>query len=381
MAFIPFSTITFLHNQYRTLSSLCFCLLLTGCQPNTPEAMLEDYINRLGNVLELDASLDLSDIHPTPLPRRRLRLIEEIPVRQGLIEVLELYQCDLLPLIAQRNSSLGRVMKPSQKLVYELKFFVLMRECVALINTLDTEPEVREQIETIWQIKQANLPIVLWNSLYNTDEMEANFSASEPPLDLPSDDDSEKRLQQAQFASVRLSLQHFKQLSSLARHPQNWPVPDFIDAIEDDYLTLYSNRFGSRWQRSLLITTVTLNTGANLIEQRLKSRPFCFPGHSNKKADILMNVFNKFYAARLQPYLALIHQQGDVWLSAHETILAPLQGTLPAAMQDYRQTHLDRQNKKGQWQQYQRALQRHTAAWQEILRQCNMMPDRSPKQT
>ncbi len=377
MAFIPFSPISLPLYRVRLFCSLCLCLILSGCQPTTPEAMLEDYISRLGNALGTDASLDLSDIHPAPLPRRRLRILEETPVRQGLLEVLELRQCDLLPLIAQRNSSLGRVMKPSQKLVYELKFIVLMRQCVDRIRTQELEPEVREQILNIWAIKQANLPAVLWNSLYNTDEMEANFSASEPPLELPSADISEKRLQQARFASVKLSLQHFQQLSSLASQAQNWPLPDFIDNIEEDYLTLYSNRFGSRWQRSLLITTTTLNQGANLIEQRLKSRPFCFSGHRNQQAEILMNVFQKYYAGQLQPYLANIHQQGDIWLAAHEAILTPLQSTLPDAMREYRKDYLDRQNQTGQWQQYRQALHRHTTAWQEILGQCNMMPDGS----
>ncbi|WP_458576344.1 DUF3080 family protein [Aliamphritea spongicola] len=31
--------------------------------------------------------------------------------------------------------------------------------------------------------------------------------------------------------------------------------------------------------------------------------------------------------------------------------------------------------RKGQWQQYRQALRRHTAAWQDILGQCDMMPD------
>ncbi len=360
------------------ICSLCACLLISGCQPNTPESMLEDYIYRLGNVLEQDASLDLNNIHPTPLPRRRLRLIEETPIRQGLIEVLELRQCDLLPLIAQRNSSLGRVMQPSQKLVYELKFIVLMRQCIIKIASSDIEQKVREQIDAIWRTKQANLPIVLWNSLYNTDEMEANFSASAPPLDLPSEDTVTIQQEAARFASVKLSLQHFKQLAQLAEQPQNWPLPKFISRIEDDYLTLYSNRFGSRWQRSLLFTTATLNLGADIIEQRLRSKPFCYDGHRNKKADILMNVFSKFYAGRLQPYMAKVHQQGDIWLTAHEAILKPIQSTLPDAMLQYQKYYLDRQYPDGQWQQYLRALQRHTTAWQKILRQCNMMPDGNP---
>ncbi|WP_261844605.1 DUF3080 domain-containing protein [Aliamphritea ceti] len=369
--------IAFKH-RLQVLCSLCVCLLVSGCQPDTPEAMLEDYISRLNNVLEQDVTLDLSNIHPTALPRRRLRLIEETPVRQGLIEVLELRHCDLLPLIAQRNSSLGRVMQPSQKLIYELKFLVLMRQCVAQMKTANIEPEVREQIDTIWRTKQANLPIVLWNSLYNSDEMEANFSASEPPLSLPSDDPRERQQETARFASVKLSLQHFKQLTLLAEQPKNWPLPEFINDIEDDYLTLYSNRFGSRWQRSLLLTTTTLNKGADIIEKRLKIKPFCYSGHRNQKADILMNVFSKFYAGRLQPYVAKVHQQGDVWLAAHEAILQPLQSTLPEAMQQYEKHYLDRQYPDGQWQQYLQALQRHTSAWQKILRQCNMMPDGNP---
>ena len=287
--------------------------------------------------------------------------------------MLELHQCNLLPLIAQRNSSLGRVMQPSQKLIYELKFINLLKACIEQPGFTQLDKEVSDQLLSIWRIKRDNLPAVLWNGLYNNPAMEANFSASEPALDLPGDT-AEQQNFSARFATTRQAMQRFAQLASLKQPKTYWQLPDYIDAIESDYQSLSANRFGSRWQRSVILLTATLNQAAAMIEQRLQRSAFCHPGHNTPKASTLFNIFEKYYAGRLQPYIARIHQQGDIWLAQHEAILDQLHSVLPAPMQSYRQAYLQRSNPDGQWQQYRQALQRHTSAWQEILRQCGKMP-------
>ena len=349
-----------------TLISICLLLLVTGCAEETPEHILERYAERVASSLDQDARLDLSqppDIRP--LPRRRTRLLATEEVRQGLLEVLNLHHCKLLPLIAQRNSSLGRVMLPSQQLIYEVKLYQGLRTCQQHLADSPLDADEIIQIREIWAIKQRNFPIVVWNALYASEEMERNFSLAEPALPLRGEDG---------FSGTMDALQHFTQLAALAYNQAEWPLPEFLDRLEDDYQALYNNRYGSRCQRSFFHPTRTLDHTAQLIERRLQQRPLCFRQQTNPQANILNSVFHKYYAGEVQPYLSKLDRQGQRWLSEQATLLAHFAPLLPRTMQDYQQQVLSLTHPDALWPRYLTARNRHTQAWQQILMQCNLMP-------
>ena len=343
-------------------------LTLSGCENNSAEQMLERYNHRLASSLELPSTLDLAQPLPLPpFPKRRDRLLQPVEIRQGLYEVLDLRHCQLLQLIAERNSSLGKVMPPSKQLVYELKFYSGISQCRDQLSTNQTDQELRQKIEQIWQIKKNNLPVELWNALYNNEAMERNFSLSEASLS-PAKDSG--------FAAAFEALKHFQQLALLADTKNDWQLPLFIDELESSYQALYNNRFGSRWLRSISILTTTLDNSAKLIEDRLAERPLCYLERTNPKAKIVQNVFYKFYAAQVQPYMAMIDSQGRQWLSIHNEILTALGDTPTEAMQIYQKRILV-MNQPGTvslWSEYIHARDRHTRAWQKLLSQCGLMP-------
>ncbi|MEH6579185.1 MAG: DUF3080 family protein [Amphritea sp.] len=345
---------------------LTLTLLNTGCSESTPESRLENYAQRVATTLDQDSDLNLNQPLSIPLlPRRRERLLKAEEIRQGLLEVLNLRHCELLPLIAERNSSLGRIMRPSQQLIYEMKLYNGLRDCQQNLPAMELEAEVIEQIREIWAIKQRNLPIVLWNSIYNNEEMERNFSLSEPSLPLSGEDT---------FSGTMTALKHFNILASLASNHAQWALPEFIDQLEQDYLTLYSNRYGSRWIRSIYQLTRTLNHTAQIIENRLQKRPLCFNRQPNPQAQIIKNVFHKYYAGEVQPYMAMLDNQGRRWLTAQAELLNHFTALMPAVMRDYQLKVLSLKNPRALWPQYVAARNRHTRAWQELLSQCNLMP-------
>ncbi|ANG63304.1 hypothetical protein A8C75_13030 [Marinobacterium aestuarii] len=166
---------------------LCLGVLLSACGQSSPEAMLDNYSDRVARVLQesIDSRLDAAPAI-APLPPRRQRLLPLTDLRQGLIEVLPLRHCNLLGLIAQRNSSLGKVMLPSKQLVYEMRLLSQVRDCRAqlaqrLNARTDTDAKLIQQLDSIYRLKAQELPAVLWNAIYASREMESNFSIGAPP--------------------------------------------------------------------------------------------------------------------------------------------------------------------------------------------------------
>jgi hypothetical protein len=345
---------------------LCLGGVLSGCT-DTPEAMLENYTERVARVLEEPIHTHFDTAANIPLfPPRRDRLLPLTDLRQGPIEVLALRHCDLLGLIAERNSSLGKVMRPSKQLVYEIRLLHQVRECrTRLDSTPDADPQLRRQIEDIYTLKARELPAVLWNAIYASSEMEANFSRGDPALPRPGKDGAD-----GSEATLR-SLQALADLQTLISTP-NWTPPQQLQDLEQHYQALNANRFGSQWLRSLWLLTRTLEQTAQALERREQRASLCPQQRPTPRARILLNVFRLYYAGDVQPYLARVHRSGQRWKALHEQLLRQLPAT--PQMQEYRWHIFADANPDSLWQRYNRARDHHTRSWQATLRNCQLMP-------
>ena len=329
--------------------------------------MLEDYAARMSTVLDAEVSLSLNEaaLAIPVFPSKRQRLVPTEELREGLWDVLDFRQCDMLSLISERNSSLGKVMLPSQKMRYELRFIVALQSCRKILDAIeepdDTQLAFQTRLESIYQTKFGNLPAEIWNGIYGSDEVSQHFKIGKPPLPLDMQGDSQ-------------SIYAMQQLAELATLGQSDSItlPRWLDDVEIPYETLHRSEFGANLLTSLVMMTQTLDRTAQAIEARLKAKPFCFPGHKPPRATVLYNVFQKFYAGKVQPYMAVIQRQGNPWFMLQDELMKQLPVT--EDMQVYRQQVLGMDVDGSVWGQWIKARERHTKAWQAILGQCNMMP-------
>ncbi|MBN0986164.1 DUF3080 family protein [Amphritea pacifica] len=357
-----------MQTSHRFLITLIATVLLQGCDQRPVETMLERYSNRVANSLDSDTRLDLDIQLPLPAyPRRRERIRPVTDLRQGLIEVLNLRHCRLLNLIAERNSSLGKVMPPSRQLVYEIRLLAGLGSCRQSLQRSQTaDPQLIRQVDQLYQIKKRDFEAALWNGIFTSEAMERNFSRSEPALSL-NDDDGFSQSRQA-----LLILNQVAALNSTIDSAQTqWTEPDYLDQLEPHYQALSTLRFGSRWLRSVYLITHTLEHTAGVIEARLRKRPLCFNKNATPKALIVKNVFSKYYAGELQPYMSRIDREGREWLQLNRRLLHNF-NHIPPAMQRYQSQIIDADAPL--WQNYIAARDRHTKAWQQLLSQCNLMP-------
>jgi len=223
--------------------------------------------------------------------------------------------------------------------------------------------EVLQQIREIHRIKRDNLPAVIWNSLYTAPEMEKQFAINQPPLPLNN---------AGLLATIEPSLQMFARISHQTQPGTEFIEASAIKALEQDYERLYRSDFGAQWLKSLLHLTHLLDAAADAIESRLERLPVCYHNRPNPQAEILRNVFTRFYAQEIQGYLATVHQQGIRWLELQQQIMAPL--PVPDATMPYYRQVASTDAPNSLWQAYTTARDRHTAAWQQLLGQCGMMP-------
>ncbi|KGK42963.1 hypothetical protein LH51_03570 [Nitrincola sp. A-D6] len=351
--------------MWRPLSLLLLISLLYGCGEPNAEKMLQDYTRRVSNALDEPIGFSPGNSPFPAFPPRRERLLPVEGLREGLIDVLQLRHCDLLPLIAERNSNLGRVMTPSQTLKYELRFLPAVEACEQdlsqRVETDDTLVPLLHRVRQILQHKQEQLPRVIWNSIYTSEEMEQQFSRSFEPLPMHA---------QGLVNQASSTLDAFTLISQLVTQETPWPDSHFINEIEVYYEQLYRMQSGQQWLRSVYLLSYTMTQVTQAIEARLERRPICFDQQPNNRSVIIQNVFRNFYAAEFQPYLALTDQFGRHWQTRHQAIQQHL--PLPPSSEAYFSQLFDIEAQDGVLHRFHQAREKHTQAWQTLLAHCGL---------
>ncbi|MFP3442432.1 DUF3080 family protein, partial [Pantoea sp. SIMBA_133] len=64
------------------------------------------------------------------LPRRRDRVLTMPELDMGMLDFLSLYGCELQYVVGEKNSVMGRVMQPLNRLRYEIRFIEAARDCL-----------------------------------------------------------------------------------------------------------------------------------------------------------------------------------------------------------------------------------------------------------
>ena len=347
----------------RSLLISCLSLLLIACSSDEATELVERYAYRTGNAIDVDIDLTLMPAAQlyAPLAPRRERTAEVPEIREGLLDLIDLRHCNLMQLASERNTSLGRVAKPSQRLIYELKILPGLRHCIAKLDADEDKADLKAKLLQYADTKRQGFASLLLNAIYNSDEMERHFSLGQPPL-TPGD--------QGYLTPLVEPLEQFSLLTQLSSQP-NWQTPEFTDALEQNFEKLYRSDFGARWISSMALLTQTLNQSSSAIETRLEGRPICPNGKQNRKSEILWNVFLKFYVGELQPYIAQVEREGKEWTRLHSAILLPLSEISQARLIT---PYFDVSAQSTLWGPYLAARQRHTEAWQTLLDQCGLRP-------
>ncbi|GEA50971.1 hypothetical protein VIN01S_17750 [Vibrio inusitatus NBRC 102082] len=277
------------------------CLGLLGCDqaPNV-ENRFENYLNRLANVQQKNA---IEVVIPTPdYPRKRELFQQTSRQTVGVVDALQLSKCNLMELVAQRNTVLGKVQDQFRNLEYEIALLSGLKSC---LDTNKLSATLNEDLQNIYSIKWQELPLHITNTLYSSDAFYANLFST---------DWYTKETNQGLY-SLQNVLQQLSMLDALYHKGE---LPSYFDILSFQEEIEKYDQLG-RISHSLQSATVYLQATTQQLQQ-YDNIIFCGNNRDTTKYRRLKNVFHKYYIGEIQPYLADLNSAYHT-LSPHIEIL------------------------------------------------------------
>lgn len=321
-------------------------LVLVACEADAP-IPITDYTTRLARVL--DVPVAETEIRPLPrLPRvRELRqsLSED---NIDLLEFLRLSGCELQSLIAERNSSLGKLAQPSQRLVYELNF---LRAGSACVDTISAEyGELAQRLNQVLQIKKHELPVRVWDALLGGREFRSFWART-------GDD-------------TLMDSRSIVALAALQNDVRRWMSGDYqVDSVTlESSLEAVALGGGGNliytWHR----LTQDINQATGVLESRLGTRPLCFQDMRNPQSDVFQRVVNQFFMANIQKDVAALNRVTFALFEEVHALERLLGSAEPIAYAGWRRER-DTLVERGR-----QAMRDHVAAIEPLFLQCGFIP-------
>ena len=343
----------------RLLLLVMLCLFaVTGCKENPTEALLDTYQQRLTNILDVEPdTIPPLDIPSYPQTHALKQPIADITI--GLLNAYELRQCGLFQLIAERNSVLGKVQDKTRRLRYELLFLKQLEYC---LNVLDSTDPLQHQLKDIYHQKQQQLPQVIWNMVFTGQEWQQQFTLGH------------QLLSPQQFGGYIENLAAFDYLETLtttiiSRHIFQYPLT--TNNIE---LLLYHQQqiHNTQYIGQLFYSIARITTIMNIITNQLTTHEqtvMCGKNINQQQAQYLRNVFYKYYANDIQPYLSKLdsqYQQLQPHLNNLYTTLVQQQIPPSTTMNLYARYYFQGELLR----QFHQATHDHVHYWQRLFKRC-----------
>ncbi|WP_279244890.1 DUF3080 family protein [Candidatus Litorirhabdus singularis] len=338
----------------RYVTYLMAPLLVAACGAGPAESRLQDYQARLARTLQLELPIQ-SESELARFPRPRDLVAKPVTATIDLIELWSLRDCALHGLIANKNSSLGRVSLSSTKLFHELDFLRLLPACLKQLE-ISGRDELSTALEQVGNAKRERLPSFIWQALLGGQEYRDYWNL---PQQVPDYDAAAGApAQQAAQALIILA--------------QAWLKNDYrVDraAVETH---LKKMRFGNAGvlQKSLILQHNYLSSLDVATKVRLAERPICFSA-GGAPAPVIDNVVRKYFVGELQPWSVQL-QKGIAQLQAAQQLEALLALGEPEAFQSWRL-------KRDELLEIASgAPRRHVQSLLPVLEQCGLSPGQAP---
>src|SRR5690554_3068032 len=284
------------YRHIRLLALAAFVLCISACSDSS-NAQLNSYGQRLENLSGQQRIITVTKTSPHQPRVAELRL--SLPqVSISLLDSFRLSECRLGQLIAERNSSLGKVMTPANQLYYEVQVTRALRECLAKESALS--PDLRETLSESLHLKEENIKQAVHNFLTTDDVWRRQFRMGS--ISLPFDD-------QDAFTNTYIALNYFAHtLGLLAESPHHDALD--LSAWHSHVETLHRSRFLPAYWRTLAFMPSQLDRITDQLTQAT-GQLGCSPVARPQRAQYMHNVMMKVYIEQLQPALARWYHYGQ----------------------------------------------------------------------
>lgn len=229
--------------------------------------------------------------------------------------------CALQQTIARRNSSLGRVAPPSQRLLLELEFLEHAPPCIALQRERNNQ-DLAGLLQRAYRQKQEQLPARVFNATLASAEYRDFWRAPTALGAYPEDTSS----------TIITALEEIN------RDVRRWLGSDYgADGERFEFaLGAVSTGDGGELLSALRLQAVSLAALNDAIDRRLLRGDLCTAGRLPDAAPILRTVVQKFFVGDVQPWSASLNQRYHALIGPIQALERALAGVLPPAYEDWR---------------------------------------------
>jgi hypothetical protein len=328
--------------------TLGLCLLLAGCSGQQPDAALARYVERLERTLEQPAPAAVVPELPR-LPARAALRLELEGGNLGTLDFLALSGCEVQITIGKRNSSLGIMASPSQRLLLELEFLRLAPACIAHMRATERS-SLGGVLQEAFNLKQQQLPAMIYNATLGGPEYRHLW---QPPQNLGSYPE--------QTSSAPLTA-----LAEINASTRRWLAGDYTaNNIEFEIqLSEVAKADGGALLKALALQAGWLEAADALLQARRQRGPLCSGPMRPAAAGILRNVVEKFFVGELQPWSAALGRRQHELLPLMTNLESTLASALPPAYQRW-QTMRD-----ASLEAWTAAPRQHVGELQDVLAPC-----------
>ena len=319
-------------------------IFLVGCDwsPSSIAPTQRD-LDRIATILDQDR-INLTD------PQRIITTVPALRLSDTRISfgnALELGECGLLPLIAERNSSLGRQKQESIRLVYEWQLKVGLDQCAQF--------EDQEWFRKARAAKAEDVEIAVLHLLTRSEEADRIHRKINRPL---------ATLSNSRMAYINRTQPVIQILLQALQH-QTPPETEAMTKFEEALHAWSQTQHHGTLHQAIINTRDWLNAANQLQVSALKQNMICPMGTPTEQGRYVQAFIRDYYAPTIQPKLLSIKKAIDemdaIWSVLPTTLWT--QNTLIDALLKL---------PDGFRAELQIALTAHINHWQHILQSCGL---------
>lgn len=271
-------------------------------------------------------------------PQRKHLAAADEEKRINLAQFYQLADCPIQAVIAERNTTLGKLHSPSRRYLYQVNF----------IQTLELCPSLPEEVQDWLALKKQQLPQSWARLIMLTDELKQQLSAQAGFID-GSDSDGLNQVSQA--------LSYLLQLQTQPSHDSQ--------QLELQLQALLNYPLLSQMWRSQQLLAHNLSTTSKWLKEHNPAQ-HCEAGKKPpQQIEFLSNVFRLFFIQKIQPVSSRLNYY-------HYQLQPKLQQLLqsPGLTPEFK-TYVQAQYQQG-FATYQTQMQQHVQQWQQLFKQCQV---------
>ena len=319
-------------------------IFLVGCDwTDNSFAPDQDDLDRIASILG-EESIALPPPLATESQTPELGLSE---TRISLGDALELGECGLLPLIAERNSSLGRQKQESTRLIYEWTLKSGLNQC----SQLNQE----EWFQKARIAKTRDVEIAVIKLLMRSEEADRIHSKINKPF--ASLDES----RMAYLNRTQPIMQVITQALQQSPPPSNTTIIQFEDSLRAWSQTQHHGTL----HQAIIEAQIWLQKANTLQSQALKANRLCPMGTPTEAGRNLQLFIRNYFGGTIQPKLSSITRALDELGSTWSTLPITLWSgdTLIDALLKVPPRYRD---------EFRNELKTHIHNWQQLLQSCGL---------